>query len=267
MGPKAPPKQPAKPPVKTKAVPKQSELEKLIAKQKQMEKALAEANAKRSLSVAWGGRNAVKGAVVLYWIPGDYSPAEIVKHIKWLTGKKGIFKYGGIDLKAQTYDAQQPYCASFYREVIRKQWFDSLKSEGVRSLSFQRFVDAPIPVVALVTGAMENALKEYATGVRIQIKFIEEEFAPRYQHHQAALLHLKSKSPTRFAQFQRGLYSKIVSTSNFPHLKAIVAEPDDDELDGVDFDALEASATGKDKAPTDIAPALAPAPGSAEAQA
>ncbi|KAJ7896874.1 hypothetical protein B0H13DRAFT_1884849 [Mycena leptocephala] len=132
-------------------------------------------------------------------------------------------------------------------------------------------------------GEMENALKEYTTGVRIHIKFTEGEFAPRYQHYQAALLHLKSKSLTWFAQFQRGLYSKILhadfhhnsdmvltsfrSTSNFPHLKAIVAEPDDDELDGVDFDALEASATGKDKAPTDIAPAPAPAPGPAEAQA
>jgi hypothetical protein len=38
------------------------------------------------------------------------------------------------------------------------------------------------------------------------------------------------------------------STSNFPHLKEIIAPPGEDELDGVDFEALEAHATGKDKA-------------------
>jgi hypothetical protein len=34
-------------------------------------------------------------------------------------------------------------------------------------------------------------------------------------------------------------------TSNFPHLKAIVTGPEEDELDGVDFETLEASATAK----------------------
>ncbi|KAJ7309313.1 hypothetical protein DFH08DRAFT_974788 [Mycena albidolilacea] len=96
-----------------------------------------------------------------------------------------------------------------------------------------------------MTGGMENTLKEWATGVRISIKFTEEEFAPRYQKHRAALLNLQTKSPTWFAQFQRDLYSKIVLTSNFPHLKAIVTGPEEDELDGVDFEALEASATAK----------------------
>ncbi|KAJ7693153.1 hypothetical protein B0H17DRAFT_1132626 [Mycena rosella] len=79
-----------------------------------------------------------------------------------------------------------------------------------------------------------------------------------YQRHRAALLNLQAKSPTWFAQFQRELYVKIVSTSNFPHLKEIIAPLDEDELDGVDFEALEAHATGKDQpdvasTPTDAA--------------
>ncbi|KAJ7474645.1 hypothetical protein B0H11DRAFT_2282201 [Mycena galericulata] len=209
---------------------------------------------------AWGGapqlrgevKTLCKGAVALYGIPGNYTPAQIIHHIEWLTGKKGIFKFGGIDLKNHTYDVQQPYGAPFYKDVMTKQWFDSAKSEEVQAGSSENFIDSPIPTVTLVTGAMENALKEWATGVRITIKFTEEEFAPRYQHHQAALLNLQAKSPTWFAQFQRDLYSKIVSTSNFPHLKQAVAGLDEDELDGVDFEALEASATGANTTVTPV---------------
>ncbi|KAJ7441187.1 hypothetical protein B0H11DRAFT_2292473 [Mycena galericulata] len=215
---------------------------------------------------AWSGASQLRGevktlckaAVALYGIPGEFSPTEIVKHVKFLTGKKGIFKFGGINLIEQTYDAQQPYGASCYKVIISKQWFDTLKSEGVRASSFERFVDAPVPILTLVTDGMENSLKEWATGVRIQIKFTEEEFGPRYQHHRAALLNLQMKSPTWFAQFQRSLYSKIVLTSNFPHLKRIVADPEEDELDGVDFEALEAAATGGDKSEAP-APAASPA--------
>ncbi|KAJ7432718.1 hypothetical protein B0H11DRAFT_2229249 [Mycena galericulata] len=209
---------------------------------------------------AWSGapqlrgelKNHSKSAVALYGIPGEFSPPEIVEHIKFLLGKKGVFKFGGIDLKARTFNVQQPYGASFYRDVMAKQWFDTVKSEGVRAATFERFIDAPIPTLALVTDAMENSLKEWATGVRIQVKFTEEEFGPRYLHHRAALVHLQTKSPTWFAQFQRGLYSKIVSNTSFSHLKDVVAKPGEDELDGIDFDALEASAV-----PT---PSAAPAP-------
>ncbi|KAJ7824922.1 hypothetical protein B0H13DRAFT_1918894 [Mycena leptocephala] len=152
-----------------------------------------------------------------------------------------------------TYDCQQPYGAAFYKDVTTKQWFDSLKSEGVRTQSFEQFVDSPVPVITLVTGAMENSLKEYASGVRVQIKFTEEEFAPRYQHHRASLLNLQSKSPTWFAQFQRNLYVKIVSSSNFPHLKRVIAAPEEDEFEGVDFEALEASAIGDGKSDAPVA--------------
>jgi len=173
-------------------------------------------------------------------------PEEIVTHITWLTGKTGIFKFGGIDLETHTYDVQQPYGAPFYKDVMTKQWFDSAKSEGVRVVSFQNFINSPVPILTLMTDGMENSLREWASGVRIKIKFTEEEFGPRYQHHQAALLNLQAKCPTWFAQFQRNLYSKIVSTSNFPHLKCIVADAEADELKGVDFEALEASATANE---------------------
>ncbi|KAJ7787437.1 hypothetical protein B0H14DRAFT_3505440 [Mycena olivaceomarginata] len=193
-----------------------------------------ESNERRAqlVSYAWSGAPQLRG--------------EIAKHIKFLTGKKGIFKFSGINLQDQTYDRQRPFGAAFYHDVMTKQWFDTAKSEGVRAASFRNFIDSPIPVLTLVTDGMENALKEWSTGVRIQIKFTEEEFGPRYQHHRATLLNLQTKSPTWFTQFQRNLYSKIISTSNFHHLKQVVAEPDEDELDGVDFNALEESVAGSD---------------------
>ncbi|KAJ7479103.1 hypothetical protein FB451DRAFT_1365660 [Mycena latifolia] len=220
--------------------------------------AAAEKSGKRRAQLttyAWGGASQIrgeiktlcKGAVALYGIPGEYMPTEIIAHVKWLTSKKGIFKYGGINLKTLTYDVQQPYGAPFYKDVTTKQWFDTHKSEGVRAATFRAFVDSPVPILTIVTGGMLNSLLEWSTGVRIQIKFTEEGFGSQYQRHRAALLNLQVKSPTWFAQFQRSLYSKIVSTSNFPHLKEIIAPPDEDELDGVDFEALEAHATGKDK--------------------
>ncbi|KAJ6449732.1 hypothetical protein C8R45DRAFT_947184 [Mycena sanguinolenta] len=214
------------------------------------------------VTYAWGGarqlcgevKTLCKSAVKLFGIPGAYTPAEIIKHVRFLTVKKGIFKFGGINLKDETYDMQQPFSASFYQDVISKQWFDTIKSEGVRTASFARYVDSPVPILTLVTDAMENALKEWATGVRIGIKFTEAEFGPRYQHYRTALLNLQAKSPTWFSQFQCGLYTKIISTLNFPHLKAIIAEPDEDELEGVDFEALEASATRINKSDA-VAPA------------
>ncbi|KAJ7852763.1 hypothetical protein B0H14DRAFT_2759267 [Mycena olivaceomarginata] len=221
--------------------------------------ATAEKSAERRAQLttyAWSGASQIrggiktlsKGAVALYGIPGEYMPTEIIGHIKWLTGKKGIFKYGGIDLKTSTYDVQQPYGAPFYKDVMTKQWFDTHKSEGVRLVTCRAYIDSPVPILTIVTGGMLNSLLEWSTGMHIQIKFTEEEFAPQYQRHHATLLNLQAKSPTWFAQFQCNLYSKIVLTSNFPHLKEIIAPPDEDELDGVDFEALEAHATGKDKA-------------------
>ncbi|KAJ7730370.1 hypothetical protein DFH07DRAFT_781640 [Mycena maculata] len=168
-------------------------------------------------------------------------------------GKKGVFKFGRINLKDHTYDAQQPFGAAFYKAVMSKQWFDSLKSKAF-------LLYKGLGLIILIQ--MENSLKEWATGVHIQIKFTKEEFGPRYWHHRATLLNLQQKSPTWFAQFQHNLYAKIVSTSNFPHLKKSTAEPKEDELDGVNFDALEASATNTDITDTVEAAALAlvPAP-------
>ncbi|KAJ7097474.1 hypothetical protein C8R44DRAFT_889380 [Mycena epipterygia] len=202
---------------------------------------------------AWGGapqlhgeiKNHSKSAVALYGIPGEFSPTEIVEHIKFLIGKKGVFKFGEINLTTHTYDAQQPYGTSFYRDVMAKQWFDTAKSEGVRAATFQRFIDAPIPTLALVTDARENLLKEWGTGVRVQVKFTEEEFGPRYLHHRAAL---------------RGLYSKIVSNTSFSHLKEVITPLGEDKLDGIDFDALKASAVPAAAVPAAVLPATASVP-------
>ncbi|KAJ7657293.1 hypothetical protein DFH06DRAFT_1328111 [Mycena polygramma] len=177
---------------------------------------------------------------------GSSGTPQIVSHIAWLTGKKSVFKFGGIDLVKRTYDQQQPYGAPVYKAVITKQWFDTKQSEGVRSISCQYFVDAPGPTITLVTGAYENALQEWSTGVRIKMKYSEEGFASRYEHHRAALLNLQTKSPTWFAQFQHNLYAKIISTSNFPHLKSAADNAEDDEFAGVDFEALEAAASTND---------------------
>jgi hypothetical protein len=95
-------------------------------------------------------------AVDLYGIAGNFTQNEIVEHVKFLTGKMGIFKYRGIDLevsprkvfcstlvlnywmKKRTYDVQQPFGVPFYSVVMRKQWFDSLKSLGMFVFSILR---------------------------------------------------------------------------------------------------------------------------------
>ncbi|KAJ7236361.1 hypothetical protein C8J57DRAFT_1247854 [Mycena rebaudengoi] len=193
----------------------------------------------------WGGASQIrsevkthaKSAVALFGIPGDFSQTEIVDLIAWLTCKKGIFKYGGIDLKNRTYDIQQPYGAAFYKNIITKQWFETMKSEGVRVSSMNNFINIPAPLLALVTDAMDNSLKEWATGVRVGIKFTQEEYGPKYDRHLAAVLNIQSKSPSWFADFQQKLYTKIITTSNFSHLKLMLSQATaaDDELDGIDF--------------------------------
>ncbi|KAF7363253.1 hypothetical protein MVEN_00678400 [Mycena venus] len=108
---------------------------------------------------AWGGapqvrgevKTLAKGAVGLFGIPGNFTPDEIAGHIKWLTGKTGIFKFGGIDLEARTYNVQQPYGSPFYKDVMTQQWFDNAKSEGVRAASFQNFINSPVPILTLMT--------------------------------------------------------------------------------------------------------------------
>ncbi|KAJ7474547.1 hypothetical protein B0H11DRAFT_2195260 [Mycena galericulata] len=120
-------------------------------------------------------------------------------------------------------------------------------------------------------GHMENSLKEWAMGVRIQIKLTEEEFRPRYQHHRAALLNLQMKLPTWFAQFQRSLYSKIVLLAHSPIIRRQISHTSSgsspiqrNELDSVDFEALEAAATGSDKSEAPV-PAASPALGASPA--
>ncbi|KAJ7822994.1 hypothetical protein B0H14DRAFT_1314786 [Mycena olivaceomarginata] len=201
------------------------------------------------VSYAWGGASQLRGevktlckaAVCLFGIPGKHSNQEIVDIIKWLTSKKGIFKFGDLDIAARTHNAQKPYGHPFYQDVITKQFFSSAVAEGVRAISYEQFIDPNIPVVALVTDGMENALKEFASGVRVNIKFTTEEYGPRYGHHRQALESLKQKSPGWFAAFLHDLYSQIVQHTNFQHLKTMLAEQEGDELADVDFAALEAS--------------------------
>ncbi|KAJ7653855.1 hypothetical protein B0H17DRAFT_1146917 [Mycena rosella] len=160
------------------------------------------------VSYAWGGASQIRGeikrlckdAVSLFGIPGTHAPAEIAKIVAWLTSKNGIFKFGGIDMKKRTFDAQQPsvsypplvmglgilvveteqpYGNSFYQDVITKQFFSSMSSDGVCTISLTHFINLNVPIFALVTDGMENSLKECASGVRINIKFTEEEFGPR----------------------------------------------------------------------------------------
>jgi hypothetical protein len=57
-------------------------------------------------------------------------------------------------MKKQTYDVQQPFGAPFYPVVMRKQWFDNLKAEGVRTSSFERYIDSPVPTLTIITGAV-----------------------------------------------------------------------------------------------------------------
>ncbi|KAJ7095073.1 hypothetical protein C8R44DRAFT_890191 [Mycena epipterygia] len=53
-------------------------------------------------------------------------------------------------------------------------------------------------------------------------KFTAEEYTSRYDYHLATLEKLQKRSPTWFAEFQRNIYSVIVNSTTFNHLKAIV---------------------------------------------
>ncbi|KAJ7342777.1 hypothetical protein DFH08DRAFT_811118 [Mycena albidolilacea] len=111
--------------------------------------------------------------------------------------------------------------------------------QGVRVISAGKFVDL-VPLLTLVTDAMESSLKEYSTGVRIKTKFSADDFAAHYNHHRAALDNLKTQSPVWFDDFQRNLYSCIVKATPFTHLQKTV-DKENEELADVDFAALEAS--------------------------
>ncbi|KAJ7664679.1 hypothetical protein B0H14DRAFT_3075622 [Mycena olivaceomarginata] len=195
------------------------------------------------ITYAYGGAAQLRGqvktlcvaAVSLFNIPGKRSREEIKDLVGWLTCKKNIFKYGGVDIKKRTFDPQQPYGHEFYQDVISKQWSSSQSSEGVRVISAGKFVDL-VPLLTL----MESSLKEYSTGVRIKTKFSADDFAARYDHHRAALDNLKIQSPVWFDDFQRNLYSCIVKATPFTHLQKTV-DKENEELADVDFAALEAS--------------------------
>ncbi|KAJ7016191.1 hypothetical protein C8F04DRAFT_1164283 [Mycena alexandri] len=227
-------------------------LKKAVSQDKTLSQRLAksdEDNERKVLTYAWAGapqvRSEVKAlcvaAVSLFGIPGTHTQSEIRDIIEWLTSKQAIFKYGEVDVVARTYNKQKPFGHPFYQDVITKQWFSSAKSEGVRRTSMDQYVDLNIPLFALVTDAMESSLKEYATGVRIGNRFTEDEYADRYEHHQMTLRNLEAQSPQWFANFRHEIYSRIVQATQFKHLKKIVNEQDAEDLDGVDFAALEAS--------------------------
>jgi peroxiredoxin len=40
--------------------------------------------------------------IVLFGIPGNYTPAQIVTHLTWLIRKKGIVKFRGVDLEVSS---------------------------------------------------------------------------------------------------------------------------------------------------------------------
>jgi hypothetical protein len=130
---------------------------------------------------AYGGAAQLRGqvktlcvaAVSLFNIPGKRSREEIKDLVGWLTCKKNIFKYGGVDIKVRVhtillvcsnpgqkrmFDPQQPYGHEFYQDVISKQWFSSQSSEGVRVISAGKFVDL-VPLLTLVTDAVRLGIQ------------------------------------------------------------------------------------------------------------
>ncbi|KDQ58870.1 hypothetical protein JAAARDRAFT_46540 [Jaapia argillacea MUCL 33604] len=129
-----------------------------------------------------------------------------------------------------------------FAELIAQQWFKKRKrSTQADGLVYpQTFNPIPIPMLALVTTAVECALRDWEDGVfKANVnQFSEDEYRPVYERHLKNLESNKSKAPLFWDKLLRSLFKDAWTHAGNEEIKDT---NDGDDYDDVDWAALEAN--------------------------
>ncbi|RDB30890.1 hypothetical protein Hypma_004895 [Hypsizygus marmoreus] len=191
----------------------------------------------------WYGRGGLLNAIATkarqqisgtFGIPGSLDEDGIIQQVKWLL-EGGKFKFGGLDFEKKTYDRNSPFGNSIITDIIRMQWFAKGKAD---SPAFHAMVKEKKIYETCIILTVENALKEWASGVYQPIHFSDDTARGRYIYHQDSWKFLVEKSPTWAKMKQGSLYTTIIKQGKNSFLLENSGGGEED-FQGVDFEELE----------------------------
>ncbi|KAI5893114.1 uncharacterized protein SCHCODRAFT_02666268 [Schizophyllum commune H4-8] len=182
-----------------------------------------------------------------YHIPGEKTEDEIVDAVKWLL-QDMRYLYGDTDLEKRTCARKEPFQAPIVKAIVAQTIFGKGKAnrEGARLMIQDQLI--PGNMFALIGAEVEFALKSWSTGTLNPIPFSEDAGRESYVRHLTSFNKLQVKAPRFVAFMQLKLLKMIlyVITGSLRdtgklHLLDGYLTADAGHLNGVDFDALEAS--------------------------
>ncbi|KAL1751798.1 hypothetical protein FB107DRAFT_278309 [Schizophyllum commune] len=184
--------------------------------------------------------------VLLSGIPGEMTVEEIVETIKWLRTDMN-YMYGDLDIKARKVNRNMPFQSPFIKPVIAAVCFGQSKANRNAARTMISHREISVTMFALVGAAIENVLKSWGNGIPSPGTFTEEAGRERqglrriYLRHRSSFNMLQASAPRFTRKLQYTLLATILRDAGKSHLLDGYLTPSPGHLQGVDFEALEAS--------------------------
>ncbi|KAF8990160.1 hypothetical protein BDZ89DRAFT_1152088 [Hymenopellis radicata] len=112
-------------------------------------------------------------AIPMYGIPGSMNADQIKDTVKWMIKTKA-YMYGGLDVKARTFNKDEPFQGDIFAVLIRTQ-FVSTKGTG-DVLVFKELLDkqaVPGPMFAYCQTIAEHCISQWSEGVFKEASFTD----------------------------------------------------------------------------------------------
>ncbi|KAL1693445.1 hypothetical protein GGG16DRAFT_111157 [Schizophyllum commune] len=178
--------------------------------------------------------------VLLSGIPGEMTVEEIVETIKWLRTDMN-YMYGDLDIKARKVNRNMPFQSPFIKPVIASVCFGQSKANRNAARTMISHREISVTMFALVGAAIENVLKSWGNGIPSPGTFTEEAGRESYLRHRSSFNMLQASAPRFTRKLQYTLLATILRDAGKSHLLDGYLTPSPGHLQGVDFEALEAS--------------------------
>ncbi|KDQ49823.1 hypothetical protein JAAARDRAFT_200523, partial [Jaapia argillacea MUCL 33604] len=164
----------------------------------------------------------------------------IKARVKWLLGEgKRHFAFGEItfdDVGGGAVNALLSLSHDAILTTLRKQWFNTIKSEGFRYI--KKFKTLPIPLLALILTCLEASLKQWEGGKLVKENFSDIKWRKKYYGHIAYITTLQDHVPTWIASYQEKVIRQVCSIAGVD----IDDMEEEVDLSVLDFAALAAAA-------------------------
>ncbi|KZV99340.1 hypothetical protein EXIGLDRAFT_762643 [Exidia glandulosa HHB12029] len=153
--------------------------------------------------------------------PGLGNPDQVKRYVELLLAN-GNFVYR--ELETEDFDERTtvvkarsgPYRNPVIATLIQQEWFNSHEQMAVSDITTSLFNPIPLPVIAIAATALQCALRDWTTGVRVKsaAEFSSDEWSSIYAGHLRELTHMLEQKPREVDAWTRKLWRDCWSTTS-----------------------------------------------------